>query len=64
MKELDVLTERYYAQRFGVAPVSERTAFVRLLEQVEDPDLWAWVMSYSPVPEEYRDVVDELRRHR
>jgi antitoxin CptB len=64
MKELDVLTERYYTHRYAAAPAAERAAFVALLQQTEDPDLWSWVMDQSPVPAEYRDVVVELRRHR
>jgi antitoxin CptB len=64
MKELDVLTERYYAHRYAVAPPAERDAFVRMLQQTEDPDLWSWVLGDRDAPDEYRDVIVELRRHR
>lgn len=63
MKELDVLTERYYARRWAAAPEHERAAFVKMLSTVEDPDLWSWAMGYSPVPTEFNDVVEQLRRH-
>jgi antitoxin CptB len=64
MKELDVLTERYYAKRYADAPALERDDFVRLLRETEDPDLWAWVMGYAPVPDQFTTIIDELRRHR
>ena len=63
MKELDVLTERYYARRWPSALPQERLLFVQLLTAVEDPDIWSWVMSYSEVPAEYQDVIEQLRRH-
>jgi antitoxin CptB len=63
MKELDVLTERYYARRWPVAPDAERASFVKMLNTVEDPDLWSWAMGYSETPTEYQDVVEQLRRH-
>jgi len=63
MKELDVLTERYYARRWPNAPENERAAFVKMLQTVEDPDLWSWAMGYSPVPAEFSYVVEQLRRH-
>lgn len=64
MKELDVLFERYYASRFVAAPAVEKAQFLRLITLAEDPDIWAWVMDYEPVPAEYRDIVDQLRIHR
>lgn len=64
MKELDVLTERYYARRWPQAPEVERAAFVRLLQTVEDPDLWSWSLGQSQPPAEFADVVEQLRRHR
>ena len=64
MKELDVLTERYYAHRWPQAPAAERTRFVQILSTVEDPDLWSWVMGNAPVPAEFNDVVEQLRIHR
>lgn len=64
MKELDVMVMRYHASRYPQAPALERAAFVRLVSEVEDPDIWSWAMSYSPVPAEYTDVIEQLRIHR
>ena len=63
MKELDVLTERYYAHRWPVATEAERALFIQMLQTTEDPDLWAWSMGYEQPPEIYVDVVEQLRRH-
>lgn len=63
MKELDVLTERYYANRWPVASASERGRFVAMLQTTEDPDLWSWAMGYSQPPEAYADVIEQLRQH-
>jgi len=41
MKELDVLLERYLAQRFPSATAEEREAFEALLE-LQDPELLAY----------------------
>ncbi|MGQ0621706.1 MAG: succinate dehydrogenase assembly factor 2 [Panacagrimonas sp.] len=64
MKELDVMVMRYHAQRYPQAPAAERTAFVRMMETAEDPDIWAWSMGYDTTPAEYADVVEQLRIHR
>jgi len=63
MKELDVVVTRYYEQHYPNVSEAEQATFVRLLETVEDPDIWSWVMDYSPVPAEYADVIDRLRVH-
>lgn len=64
MKELDVMVTRYHASRYASAPDSERATFVRLLEAVEDPDIWSWAMGYAETPPEYRDLVEQLRIYR
>lgn len=64
MKELDVMVSRYHAHRYPDAPEAERASFVRLLETVEDPDLWSWAMGYAPTPDEYAAVVAQLRVYR
>lgn len=64
MKELDVMVMRYHAQRYAVAPEAERAAFVRLLETVEDPDIWAWTMGYAETPDEYRGLLEQFRIYR
>lgn len=61
MKELDVMVGRYHDGRYGEAPEEERRTFVRLLNEVEDPDIWSWAMGYAPTPEEYRAVIEQLR---
>lgn len=63
MKELDVLTERYYARRWPAASEAERAMFVKMLSTTEDPDLYSWAMGYSPVPAEFNDVIEQLRCH-
>lgn len=63
MRELDVILNRYFERRFAEAPAMERAAFVRLLTEVEDPDIWAWAMGQLETPAEYRDVLEQLRRH-
>lgn len=64
MKELDVMAQRYHAQRYPQAPAAERAAFERLLTEAEDPDIWAWSMGYDEPPAEYRDVIEQFRIHR
>jgi antitoxin CptB len=61
MKELDVLFERYYARRHAQADAAERAAFGCLLER-EDPEILQWIMAQAPVPPEFHDVIDALRR--
>jgi antitoxin CptB len=64
MKELDVMVMRYHASRYTAAPVEERAAFARLLNTVEDPDIWSWTMGYAETPAEYRELVEQLRIYR
>ena len=62
MKELDVIVERYYQRRYPSAAESQRAAFVRLLTEVEDPEIYAWSMGHAAPPAEYADLIAELRR--
>ena len=64
MKELDVMVERYHRGRYPDAGAAERATFVRLLTEVEDPDIWSWTMGYAPVPEEFSDLIEQLRIYR
>lgn len=64
MKELDVMVTRYHAHRYATAPAPERDTFVRLLETVEDPDIWSWAMGYADSPAEYTGLIQQLRIHR
>lgn len=63
MKELDVVVTRYYERHYPAAGEAERASFVQMLESAEDPDIYSWVMDYTPVPAEYADVVARLRVH-
>lgn len=63
MRELDVMLNRYFERRYAGASTTERSAFLRLLTEIEDPDIWAWTMAQTEVPPEYRDVVEQLRIH-
>ena len=62
MKELDVIVERYYQRRYPSAAAAQRAAFVRLLNEVEDPEIYAWCMGHAEPPSEYADLIAELRR--
>jgi len=62
MKELDVVVERYYQRRYPKAGEAQRAAFVRLLSEVEDPDIYAWAMGHAEPPSDYADLIAELRR--
>ncbi|WP_420465249.1 succinate dehydrogenase assembly factor 2 [Panacagrimonas sp.] len=64
MKELDVMVTRYHTHRYASAPETERASFVRLLETVEDPDIWSWAMGYAEPPPEYLELIAQLRVHR
>jgi antitoxin CptB len=64
MKELDVVMQRYHDHRYAQASASERALFVRLLTQVEDPDIWAWLMAYDPMPDEFEPLFEQLRQYR
>lgn len=64
MKELDVMVMRYHAQRYAHAPAEERAAFARLLNTVEDPDIWSWAMGYAEPPSEYGALMAQLRVYR
>jgi antitoxin CptB len=63
MKELDVVVTRFLDRHYASAPPQRQTAFVRLLSEVEDPDMWSWVMGYSTPADEFADVIEQLRRH-
>lgn len=63
MKELDVLVTRYHDNRYASATVDEQAAFLKLLNEVEDPDIWAWVMGHAEPPCEFASLIHEFRRH-
>jgi len=62
MKELDLLLERYLAERYPGAGPEEQDAFRALLE-MQDPELYAFVTGRQrPATEELCRVIDILRR--
>lgn len=63
MKELDVVVSRYHARRYPQAAAAEQAAFLKLLTDIEDPDIWAWVMGRADVPAEFSGLIHELRQH-
>ncbi|HEU0196820.1 MAG TPA: succinate dehydrogenase assembly factor 2 [Nevskiaceae bacterium] len=60
MKELDVLLERYLAQRLAHADGVERAAFRRLLE-IDDPTLWHWFSGGSVADPALAQIVGHIR---
>jgi antitoxin CptB len=62
MKELDLLLERYLAERYLDADPVEQGAFRELLD-MQDPELFAFITGRErPSTEELCRVVDTLRR--
>lgn len=62
MKELDVLLERYLAERYPDAEAAEQGAFRELLE-LQDPVLFDYVTGRDrPASEDQCRVIDALRR--
>ena len=62
MKELDVLLERYLAERYPTAGLAVLGAFRALLE-LQDPLLFDYLTGRErPASEEERRVIDALRR--
>jgi antitoxin CptB len=46
MRELDLVFQTYLEQCYADAPVDERAAFTRLIEET-DADIYAWLMGYA-----------------
>ena len=62
MKELDLLLDRYLAERYPAVDAAEQGAFRELLD-MQDPELFAFITGRErPATEELRRVVDALRR--
>ena len=61
MRELDVLLERYLAERWGAAPAEERAAFAGLLE-LADPDLAALCLGQSTASGVVGRVICDITR--
>lgn len=64
-RELDSLLGGWLEERHGQADERMRADFERLLD-VQDPDLWDWLMGHSqPTDAGFAAIVHEIRaRHR
>jgi len=64
MKELDVLLERFLADRYDSAGVACQQAFLELLD-LEDPELYACLLGQQAAPTaELQDVIESIRTRR
>ena len=63
-RELDALFGGWLDERFADADEATRVAFDELLD-VQDPDLWDWVMGYAQATRpDWQAIIDEIRaRH-
>jgi len=63
-RELDALFGGWLDLRFADADEATRQAFDQLLD-VQDPDLWDWVMGHAqPERADWKRIIDEIRaRH-
>ncbi|QAU23918.1 succinate dehydrogenase assembly factor 2 family protein [Dyella sp. M7H15-1] len=64
-RELDVLFGGWLETSFSTAAEATRQAFDELLD-VQDPDLWDWVMNHTRPPRaDWQAIIDDIRaRHR
>jgi antitoxin CptB len=64
-RELDALFGGWLDTSFAAADEPTRHAFEELLE-VQDPDLWGWVMGHArPDRPDWQAIIDDIRaRHR
>ena len=64
-RELDALFGGWLDECFPAADAVQRQAFDELLD-VQDPDLWDWVMGHARPPRtDWQAIIDDIRaRHR
>lgn len=62
MKELDVLLEGFLTRQFEKAEPALQQEFIAVLD-VEDPDLWAWIIGHAEPPPEFANVIARLQRN-
>jgi antitoxin CptB len=64
-RELDALFGGWLESSFPTADEALRQAFDELLD-VQDPDLWDWVMGHAKPPRaDWQEIIDDIRaRHR
>lgn len=61
-RELDALVGWWLDSRYGTADASLQQAFAELLE-VQDPDLWNWLVARDAAPRaDWQHIIDEIRR--
>ncbi|HSX63041.1 MAG TPA: succinate dehydrogenase assembly factor 2 [Tahibacter sp.] len=60
-RELDALVGWWLDARYAAAGASAQTAFAELLD-VQDPDLWNWLVGRERAPrEDWQAIVDDIR---
>lgn len=64
-RELDALFGGWLDHQFATADDAQQQAFDELLD-VQDPDLWNWVMGHArPERSDWQVIIDDIRaRHR
>jgi antitoxin CptB len=64
-RELDALFGGWLDECFAAASETRKQAFDELLD-VQDPDLWDWVMGHArPARADWQAIIDDIRaRHR
>lgn len=64
-RELDALFGGWLDESFSAASEAQKNAFDELLD-VQDPDLWDWVMGHArPERADFQAIIDDIRaRHR
>lgn len=61
-RELDALVGWWLDARYPLAPPDLRRAFAELLDDVQDPDLWNWLVGRDIAPRaDWQRIVDEIR---
>ena len=61
MRELDVLVEGFYIQRYPTLPPDGQQAFENLLTQ-SDPELLDWLLGRAPPPPALVDIITQMQR--
>ena len=60
-RELDALVGWWLDARYAAAGVAAQTAFAELLD-VQDPDLWNWLVGRGCAPrDDWQAIIDEIR---
>lgn len=60
-RELDNLIGWWLDRRLAQADAGQRQAFDALLD-VQDPDLWDWLMGHAQAPrKDWQEIIDDIR---